>query len=195
MIAARARAVAPSSIILKLSSIRAGYFRNLSDRRPSAGNFNDKSLKLPCYDDNVDILREFKKNFEGCVAAIRQSISSGAGNRPSLSRTSARSESGSDCHSSDLYSLVINIPEISLSKLTTSGQIQVDKDALRKITFERETDLREITGRFTESASPQIVDLNRTMCGFLLPSHLKWPFLSSSMKQDRHYRLICFSVG
>jgi hypothetical protein len=83
-------------------------------------------------------------------------------------------------HSSDLYSLLRNVPEILLSKLTTSVQNN-DKDVLNKIIFERETNLSEITGRFADTR-PEIVDLNQTMCGFLLPEHLKWPFLSSSVK-------------
>ena len=129
-------------------------------------------------------LQDFKNNFEGCVAAIRKSVSSG--NRKSSSERSYDSGfstgTGSDSLSSNLYSLVENIPRISLSEMTTSAKR--DADSLSKIIFDRETNVREFTaGRFADSI-PDVVDLNLTMCGFLLPSHLKWPFLSGSMKQE-----------
>ena len=90
-------------------------------------------------------------------------------NRISLTETS--SVGFGTCHQ-------FALAEILLSDLTkTRGGV----DYLHKVVFESETNLRELSGRFPDT---EAVDLNVTMCGFLLPKQLKWPFLSTSMKQQ-----------
>ena len=130
--------------------------------------------------------QKFKENFEACVSSIRKSRISAQ----SLSQVTSSTAFDPDImHDGSIKSANI-FEQITIEDLKERDGIV---NSLHKLILDpaREysevSNLLELAGTACDNES-----LNEVMCGYLLPSHIHWPFFDSLKQEDARAQNLIF---